>query len=173
MPDANQWFPLVAVAFGFAGALVTEVLRDWRATRREDRRRAVERDRIREDARDAFQRETLLELQEMVQRHLRANGAIHHHDVIESRRSGTWGRSRIPAELNDEDFETGTRLILLSSRVLDDETRTAVEQFKKLAASTVTHQSELESEGALSEMGELVAAQIHPRIGELLRTTYR
>jgi hypothetical protein len=86
----------VSLIVGLLGGYLADALRDSRAAAREEA--AAERARSRERA--AFDRETLIELQDWLAKLMRAMGAMHHHDYMEYRKSGRWGRDPVGEDLN-------------------------------------------------------------------------
>ncbi len=102
----NQTVPLwVVIALPFAGylaAAATEYLRGRQTLIREREARAEERLAARQDARDAFERTTLLEFQDAIAALMRNTARIHHESEMECRRSGTWGREQLPEEIGGE-----------------------------------------------------------------------
>jgi hypothetical protein len=103
-----------------AGAVVLVVagLRAWWARRRDDQRRAASRTH-----RDAFQRATIIELQERFDEFRRTAGALH--DALER----AWQARPAPvetngaADLSNSLSEQRDHLYVLRARLLDDELR--------------------------------------------------
>ncbi len=102
----DQTVPLwVAIALPFAGylaAAATEYLRGRQTLIREREARAEERLVARQDAKDAFERTTLLEFQDAMAALMRNIGRIYHEAEMEYRRSRTWGRVKLPEEIGGE-----------------------------------------------------------------------
>jgi hypothetical protein len=94
--------------------------------REESARRAALADRLEED-RHAFQRDTLLELQDELQRLARATTRILLQDERTVKESGRL--YQLPEGLSDEEFQIFTAVRRLWVRVLDPELRKAVEGF--------------------------------------------
>jgi hypothetical protein len=112
---------LLSGALGLIGGLAIEHLRTQR-----DRAGRVEQ---RQDQRDDFQRQTLLELQEAVARFGRAVGRANHRDWMIYKETGTWGQALLPGELDEEFLAAQVQLGLLRERVRDDQLRTLVTGF--------------------------------------------
>jgi hypothetical protein len=112
--------PFLTGVFGYGAALLTEYLRDRRTTARErEGRQAARRVQISEHRRE-FQREAILALQEAVQALTRSAGKIHHHDEMQYRQSGEWGRNLLGSDINQEAHDNSVRVLLLMARVRDE-----------------------------------------------------
>jgi hypothetical protein len=121
-----QWLTeLVPVLSFVAGALLTllaETLRDRRATAREER--AFARSRGREDEQSArdFERETLLELQDAVQRYARLVGKTYHAAHVHIRRDGgTPANFTSPDDVDEQLLAASVAVQRLVARVADQE----------------------------------------------------
>jgi hypothetical protein len=146
--DADIWLPLATLVLGWAGAQVTEVLRDRRTTTRERLARQAE-----------LQRMTLLELQEGL------GGAflsflLAHLDESELEFSEARRNSRATRE----------RVRLLTSRVEDARVRELVTTLVK-AADTQLEPTEPESAQRLMDLHAAYREAV-ARIGKLLRERY-
>ena len=106
---------LLSGTLGLAGGIVIEHLRTRRdqAARRE----------ARQDQRDDFQRQTLLEVQEAISQFVSGVGSIHRSDTAAHEATGTWSRTRFTGDSNDEFLAILVRLQLLNERARDDELR--------------------------------------------------
>jgi hypothetical protein len=122
---------VVPAAAGLAGYVLAgrnERARDERAAAREAMaRRALVRERL-DEQRHAFQRETLLELQDALQRLVRCAARTILHDQKTLKEHGTL--TLLGEELNEESYEIGVATRRLQERVLDPALRDAVEQFR-------------------------------------------
>jgi hypothetical protein len=131
--DAASWAaivgPITTLLGGLGGYLLAgrnDEARDGRAAEREkSARRAELADRLEED-RHNFQRDTLLELQDELQRLARAATRIllQAEETVEN-----GGVYRLPGALSDEEFQIRTSVRRLWVRVLDPELRRDVEDF--------------------------------------------
>jgi hypothetical protein len=163
----------------FATSSLSEWLRDGRAGKREraiaeatsarehDAREAIRRIQLFE-RRASFQRETLLNLQDAVVKLSRAAGRIHHLDVMEQRKNGTWGGNLLPEDLNDEAHHANVALMVLTARIRDDHIREMVQTFRNYAGRVGISRTEQAEKEALARMVE-VLEPLHQRIGEILR----
>lgn len=159
--------PVMALVGGWAMALVVENRRHDRERKLAKGARGAER-----DVRWAtFQRETLIDLQDAVQRYMRAHGAIMHRDIMTSREAGEWTPGLAGEEWSQQAFDAGVELTMLGPRVDDDEVRRLVEQMKTTVgpiAVGVTGSEEASHE-VMNEALDLLQ-RFHALTGELLRT---
>jgi hypothetical protein len=177
---AVSWFSgafLVLLGFG------TKFVSDWFQAKRTLQRERETRDALRCDQlaerRATFQRQTLLELQEAVQDLVRATGAAHVQDERMFRETGRWQRQPLGEEINQQIFLANRSVLLLTVRVRDQALRDVVSRFRSLSNQTESlnnlrsnaSDSELRSASfAALQNATTLIAQIHERIGELLRT---
>ena len=132
--DAASWAaivgPITTLLGGLGGYWLAgrnDDARDRRTVAREESARlAALADRLEED-RHAFQRDTLLELQDELQRLARATTRILLQDERTVKESGRL--YQLPEGLSDEEFQIFTAVRRLWVRVLDPELRKAVERF--------------------------------------------
>jgi predicted component of type VI protein secretion system len=162
----------VTLVGGYAGALLTEAVRDKRAAEREERARASQREHVVADRRADFQRETLLALQDAISRLVRCAGETAHHDLMASRQRGQWTKAPVGEDLNQRFFtamvDTNTYVV----RVLDEQVRELVTELRdRITTVAVAASSQSEANHALNEVTDLFVA-VNGRIGELLRTLY-
>lgn len=100
--------------------------------------------------RGEFQAETLLELQLATQRLARATGSLHYDEVLRTQHGGeSWGASRHNPTWSMESHNAGTAVLLLASRVQDEEVRQAVAHFKEATTAQALARSEAESQAQL------------------------
>lgn len=94
-----------------------ELLRGWQSSKLDNQKRHDDR-RIRLDE---IQRTNLLDLQTALAGWLRAEGRLHGFDVMALRAGGTL--TQVPQDVNQEHYDSGRRLALLTERVKDDTLR--------------------------------------------------
>jgi hypothetical protein len=143
-------------------------LADQRVESRERERRRVERRERLTDRRADFQRETLLSLQIASQKLLRNTGASLHRDIVAHRTTGKWQKQQLPHNLSDDDLRWKTEVLLLASRVRDQEVRDLVEQLRTQTTKVFLSRDEQEAEGHMTAAGDTQALLIQ-RIGQLVR----
>jgi hypothetical protein len=146
--DSDIWLPLATLVLGWAGAQVTEVLRDRRTTTRDRLARRAE-----------LQRTTLLELQEALEGVWRGFLASH---LDEEDRAG------LLAEAYRDWAATSARARLLASRIEDERVRELATELAK--ADRLVR----EEPGSVQAYREIPAdySEAVARIGELLRERY-
>jgi hypothetical protein len=170
MPDAAAgWFPVFTLLVGY----VTKASTDWlqhRSTAERERqaREAARRDQLAE-RRAAFQRQTLLDLQEAIMQLVRTAGAMHYEDVMAFRTTGKWQKQLIGEELAEKSRLANARTSMLAVRVRDDSARDLVQIVKDHATATVMSGSQEEGDRAMASMGAAFE-DLNQRIGEILRT---
>ena len=130
----------------------------WRQSR--SRRKIADRQQRRND----FQRETLLELQTAVADRVRAFGKMYHFDTQTMNKGGEY--TQLPARMSEEDFVTSPRLNSIVERVLDDDVRQAAKRLDAMIAETAIPPTE---EGLVREIAAL-SILVHTEIGRDLRT---
>lgn len=117
---------LLASLGGYLLAGLNERWRDARTLTRELQLRGAERESRRDDETHAFQRDTLLALQDSVQLMARLTGKAMHFDHMQAR-DGKY--TQLPDGLSDEMLANGIEVRRLASRVLDAGVRAAVDAF--------------------------------------------
>jgi len=125
----SEWLPVAALAAGVVGTIGGQGLTGWLAWKREQGARSAERD----VARDAFQRETLLEIQGAVLDVLRASSQLHINHKRVYRGTGKYARASDPEEMAEKQREAMARASQLRQRVLDDSLRTSIRELQELA----------------------------------------
>jgi hypothetical protein len=130
------WLAILGTFLGYAVAFGSEYLRGRQTLTREREARKDARQAAREDARDAFERETLLQLQDAVGALMRNTARVQIEDEKEYRRTGKWGRLMLPEDLGGEPtIQLSRDVQRLRVRLLDDRLRAFVEQWSSLAAA--------------------------------------
>lgn len=122
---------LTAAASALGGYLLAgrnEQARDERAAERETTARLATVSDRRDEQRHAFQRETLLELQDVLQKQVRTSSRIIMHDRETLKEHGTL--TLLGDELDQESYDIGVAVRRLQERVLDAELRDTVERLR-------------------------------------------
>ena len=168
MPDTTNWFPVVTLLAGF----FTKALFDWLDHRRTRERERSAREAARHEQllerRMAFQRQTLLDLQEAVLRLQRSTGAMNVEDVMAHRDTGKWQKQLYTDGLSDAFMEQQRQTTMLAVRVRDDSVREMVEALKRGCSAMAFARTENDNELTMTEMMAL-GDRLNQRIGELLR----
>jgi len=139
---ATGWFPVLTSFLGFAASKREREARDSASRAQRFERRAN------------FQRETLLNLQDSVAKLARATGRMHHFDLTEHRKTGKWRASLFPEGFSDDAQQATVLVMLLTSRVRDDDIRELAETFRSAATWVTLCPNKEDSEAALSKMSE-------------------
>jgi len=166
MNDATLGQLIVAVtavlsgSLGLAGGLLIEQIRTKR-----DRAARLE---ARQNVRDDFQQQTLLELQEAVARFGRAVGGANYQDAMEYKDSGSWGRSPISHESSEEFLAAQVRLMALQERVRDAQLRKLVTRFHNYGALVPTAREKDVATKRMDDWIETLTA-VQERLGTVLR----
>jgi hypothetical protein len=176
---AFGWFTVITTLSGFFAGWLTEWFRDGRARRREHeaadatskREREARNDTRREqrfERRASFQRQTLLDLQDAVQKLLRVTGKMHHLDTIASRSGGEWHKQLYPDDVDNEAHSTNVQTILLGVRVRDDSIRSMAKELKEKCNSVLFSKNEADGDRIMLEAAKIFEV-LNERIGERLR----
>lgn len=166
MPD---WMgAVIGVVAGGALTLFSGWLADTRLNTRERERRNEERRERISIRRSDFQRETLLALQNASQKLIRNTGASLHQDIVAHRTGAKWQNQQLPDNLSDEYLKWNTEVLLLASRIRDDEVRSLGDRLRSQCAAVSISSNEDEAERWMASAGSTQDALIQ-RIGFLVR----
>lgn len=132
---------LLASLGGYLLAGLNERRRDVRTQLRESESRRFERAAQLEDESHAFQRETLLSLQDALQKVARLTGKAMHFDHMQAR-DGKY--TQLPEGLDEQILAADVEVSRLTARVLDPHVRAAVKDLTKLSAQLSTLPTDLQ-----------------------------
>ena len=152
-----------ALLSGSLGLLGGFFIERWRAGAAQEARREA-----RQDQRDDFQRQTLLELQEAIGRFTRAVGSIHNDDLTAHHTTREWSRTRFSGDSNDDFLGALSRLQLLTERARDDELRRLVTGFQNRGVLVTTSASRDEATKRMDDWMERLG-DVQDRLGTVLR----
>lgn len=173
MPDATpSWLsvvlPIITLLIGYGTKSISDWIEYKRTTERDrEMREAVRRGQMLE-RRISFQRETLLELQEISIQLARSIGAMHHQDIIAHHKTGKWQKQLYPNDLDEAHRLAQARTTVLGVRVRDELVRELLAQFKQSTVEVTGCGTENEARQHMTDMGSLHDA-LNERIGEMLR----
>jgi hypothetical protein len=156
----DVWLPLATLIIGLVGGGGLEWLRDERAYRREREARLDLSLQQRRQLHREFQRETVLELQEVLHKFTRAVGAAN---------VSRWGSHPPDPAVESAVLEGSLATQKLGARVADDQIREWLEQYRALWLKVVTSSSSVDAGHALDAMTALLLV-MNERIGQLLRS---
>ena len=162
-----------AVTWGFIGTIVgalasiaTTAITSWNSHILSNKAKEHERQEIA----NAFQRETILELQIDLLEYFRSCGQIYRNDKINFENTGQWGHS-IPEELNDQNRVLNAKTAILIQRVSNDELRASLQALKDSCTKCLMAENELEATAYhLSASDDYDKAS--DLLGKVLRSTY-
>jgi hypothetical protein len=140
-------------------------------SKREREARESIREQEREDRRDAFERETLLALQDAIIETRQAVFRDFDRRMAVLAEKGSWP-VRSPGVLLPSDWaEADERVIRLHARVFDDELQMLIEHFRDVSARALTAQEQSAVEGWMTQMSTRLE-EINARIGVLLARVF-
>ena len=158
---------LIGTVVGAAASVVTAYI----ATRHAASLQAADDQASRRDQGRAFQRETLLALQEALSDLLRLETRCHLGDRHAFRSSGIWGENAVGETLSEENRLARRWAMILKERVADDALRVALDGF----CGQLTQVSLVDSEAEAVTLFERNMRQATPmmeHIGRTLRAQY-
>lgn len=164
--EAALWGFLGTIV-GAAASIATTVIASRNATSLQSTAAALER---KEKAR-AFQRDTLIELQDAVHDELRAVALVYMADEAAYRETHIWGRKMLGEELNNKVHLAGRRTLLLSERIADDNLREYLKSLRSLLTDVQMARDASQAERthmAAMDMG----TSVMEHIGTVLRSLY-
>lgn len=164
--------PIVTLLIGWALSQIGDARKDRRQAARDralseaqSAERVVER-------RTAFQRETLLALQEAMAGLVRATGRIHYEDTLQARVAGEpWGTAMVTEELSERHMEVTVETSKLLVRIEDAQLRELVANFVTFSSGVGRARSKEESRKLLAQTIEAHALATEC-LGALLRSVY-
>ncbi|PSV28111.1 hypothetical protein [Photobacterium sp. GB-56] len=162
-----------AVTWGFVGTIVgalasiaTTALTSWNSHILSNKAKEHER----QEVANAFQRETILDLQVEFFEYFRSCCQIYRYDKINFEDTGKWSQS-IPEELDDKNRTLSAKTALLIQRISDDELRTSLQAFKDVCIQCLMAKDEHEATKYHSKaMYDYV--KVNELLGKMLRSTY-
>lgn len=158
----------LSVALGGALTIASSWLADSRLLNRDRERRNADRTERLTDRRNELQRETLLALQVASQNLLRNGGACLHADILASRKSGKWVKHQLPDGLSDDGLRLNTEVMLLSTRVIDNEIRLLADQLRTDVVEAEFATSESDGMASMNKASE-TQHRLLDRIGVKIR----
>jgi hypothetical protein len=149
--------PVVTLIIGYLGTMLTEQVRDHRAEQREKKR-------LRAD----FQRDTLIRLQDAIQRNFAIHAQLELSRQNHYRDFGVWAQTNLE-ERDAEELELRMIMVALAPRVDDQEIRRLVRELRSIIPDILVAPSSAESMRLVGSAGN-VFRELMDRFGEVLRT---
>jgi hypothetical protein len=164
--EAAVW-GLIGTAVGAAASILTTIVTARNAAHLRRETEAAERlERAR-----AFQRETLLELQDTMQLAAKFTGRAFHASDMSFAKTGSWGSEPLPEDVDEGLRQANMRLTALIERVTDDELREACRsmhaKFNFLYPGVQRSEAHTAFGTAVLALNELMR-----QLGAVLRTLY-
>lgn len=164
--EAALWGLLGTIA-GAATSISTAIIASRNAASLQSAAATLERE---EKAR-AFQRDTLIELQDAVHDELRAVSLLYMADYAAYRDNGKWGGNILGEELNNKVHMAGRRTLLLSERIANDELREHLKFLRGLLTEV-----QMSRDAAIAERAHMAAMNmgisVMEHMGTVLRSLY-
>ena len=119
----------------------------------------------------AFQRETLLAIQDTLQEGMRSAAMMVHHDILAEKRGSPWGTTRSPNDISEQLRLANARLTALVERVADDGLRATLKHLHGQMNEPPMATSRPEAETLLSRASQ-GSERAMAHLGAILRTYY-
>ena len=119
----------------------------------------------------AFQRETLIQLQEALHDSLRMMTRAHIEDTTSFKKSGDWGRSCLSEEVNEGARVATRRVSILIQRVANDALRSDLKRVTDVMGHVLMAKSQSEADAALARAYQ-TGDSVMEHIGTILRSLY-
>lgn len=163
-----------AAIWGFIGTLVgalASIGTTWLSARHASSLQASASKLARAETGRAFQRDTLLELQDALHDLMRLIVRGNIEDQTAFRQSGTWGKQPLTAEVNEGQRLANRRFAILVERVANDALRTDLKDIQGLLSQISLARTANESQSALHNLS-VRATQVLEHLGTVLRAQY-
>jgi hypothetical protein len=139
--STETWIAIVGVILGSGGlsALGGYLLAGRNERKKDERAAGRDRDALRERQADegrVFQRDTLLEIHDLLYKMNRNSGRSQHIDEMRYRETGKYGRGQLPDDLSDEFSELVGGINRLRVRVFDRDVRDLIDRYTKTVISS-------------------------------------
>jgi hypothetical protein len=160
-----------SAAWGLIGTIVgalASIGTTWLASRSTE---SLQQQRAREDRAErasAFQRQTLLELQEALHDALRLVTRAHIQDREAAKRGDAWRSGRLGADLDEELRLAYRKVAILAERIADDSLRSGVKDLMAKTNAVLNAFTESESKDTL-EQSYALAEEVLQSVGTALR----
>ena len=157
---------LIGATVGAAASIITTVINNRNATKAQE----TTITNAQEKQFKSFQRENILELQELISYICRLITKAHLED-LRSYKEIKWSEARISPNL-DNDIEVSIRKLSVTlERIADDELRSEVLTFKRKVKENITAESYLESQNQFFSLIDCFN-NIMPKLGKVLRANF-
>ena len=168
MADASAWMPVATLVGGYGLKMFQDIVNERRSARHDREKREWEWRRARSERRNEFQRQTLLDLQDVHMDMQRAIGTVYLWDMGAFKRTGKWERTLLPEKDSNAHRLTQVRLAMLCVRAQDETLREMVGRVTRISNAMVFARSGDECERLANEAVD-VGTKVNERIGVLVR----
>lgn len=120
---------------------------------------------------NVFQREQLLELQDVLSKAMRLIAELHFADLDHYKKTGQWKTAPINSELDENILIVNRQLAILIERVGDDTLRASIKTFQNKMNQHDSAKAGFQSLKSLTDLGNLFE-NLMVEIGSVLRNTY-
>jgi hypothetical protein len=152
------------------GAIIAGFVSLWQmrlVTARERKAQQIHREQERTDRREAFERETLLALQDAISDLRQVTMRDYERKVVLMAEQGPWPNPSMSLLLTNGWIEANERLIALRARAFDEELQKLVAGFGDATALAMTAQTQSDAEEWIVQAGSRLE-EVNRRISELL-----
>jgi hypothetical protein len=118
-----------------------------------------------------FQRETIIEVQDVLLDCMRHAVKAHIQDLESFSKGGEWGRGMLTEDVNEGTLQSNRKLIVLIERVADDELRSKLRDIYAAINKVPLARTKTESDRYLSHMSDL-SSDVMEKLGSVLRSNY-
>lgn len=158
---------LVGAIVGASASISTTIIANNNASRLQREADSQER---KERAR-AFQRDTLIAVQDSLQDAIRLMMRAHLEDLVAHRKGGEWGKGLLNGELDESIQSTNRKLAVLSERIANDSIRSELKELRMTIAQALLASSENDAEAIVINSTSL-ANVFMENLGAALREQY-
>jgi hypothetical protein len=163
-----------SAVWGLIGALVgafASIATTYIQTRNEKYLREVEERRQRDERLRAFQRDTLIEVQDALHDFWRMATRCYLEDEAAFKKTGKWAAQLLSEEVNEGHRALARRVTILLERIADDQLRSNVKKVLNTLASMSIAREKTAADRVYYSMAE-EGPQVMEQIGKVLRSQY-
>lgn len=165
--NASMWGfigALLGTFFGALASILTTIINARNASNLQNSADTFERiERARE-----FQKNNFIQLQDELIEAMRFIGRIHLEDMVESRKTGVWGKSYLSEEVSYGHMLSNQRIGVLTERIANEQLRLKLYKFLSIMNKSVMASSEIEGFDAFEKAG-LEYETLTKEVGSVLR----
>ena len=166
----SQILPIITLAIGSllgsAQSFISDLFRDKRQDKREEKAHALEKESKIEERRSTLQRETLLNLQEKLFNLIKVTDLVYQ----EYDKSG-WGNHVLNQATSDKFKNLQSEISILRVRILDNSLRSSVNKQQSIAFNLLFVKTQAIAKKLKKELAEIFVTT-NEKLGKLLRELY-